>query len=147
MDNLIAPLVTAATVSTLLQLAKNSPLVPWLSRETGRLNAFLSIALAGLTALGLSYTASFDETTGAFTIGFTGTLGGVIDGLAHWTGQWTAQHAMYKGLIAPAEMLGEIRAILKEGLLQEAPQVKAEVPPTHPPGQVRDVTQLHLRED
>ena len=133
MDTLIAPLVSAATVATLLQLVKNSPLVPWLSRETGRLNAVLSIGLAGLTALGLSYTAGFDQETGKFTIGFTGTIGGVVDGLAHWVGQWTAQHAIYKGLIVPAEILGEIRAVLKQALLGQAPQAKPEVPPTRPP--------------
>lgn len=142
MDTLIAPLVSAATVSTLLQLVKNSPLVPWLSRETGTLNAIISIALAGLTALGLSYTADYDQATGAFTIGFTGTLGGAVDGLAHWVGQWSAQHAVYKGLIVPAELLGEIRAILKANR-GELPQVKAEVPPTV----IRDVNGVHPRVD
>lgn len=148
METLVPPLVSAATVATLLQLVKGSPLFPWISRETGRLNALLSIGLAGLTALGLSYSASFDAETGGFTIGFTGTIGGVIDGLAHWLGQWTAQHSIYKGLIAPAEILGEIRAILKANR-GEAPQVKPEVPPTRmeAPGGVRDSQGWHPKVD
>lgn len=129
MDTIVPPLVSAATVATLLQLVKNSPICPWINRESGRINAALSIALAGLTALGLSYTGSFDADTGKFTLGFTGSVGGVVDGVGHWLGQWTAQHAVYKGLIAPAEILGELRAVLKEGLLAQRPQIKAEVPP------------------
>lgn len=144
MDTLVAPLVSAATISTLLQLAKNSTFIPWLNRDTGRLNAIVSIALAGLTALGLSYTASFDQETGGFTVGLTGSVGGVVDGLAHWAGQWTAQHAVYKGLIVPAEILGEIRAILKANR-GELPQVKAEVPPTQPSPRDPNKT-LHLRD-
>lgn len=134
MEELVPPIVSAATVATLLQLVKNSPMFPWLSRDTGPLNALISIILAGITALGLSYSANFDHETGSFTIGFTGTIGGIMDGIAHWVGQWTAQHAVYKGLVAPAEILGEVRAIMKEALLGQPPQVKTEVPPTHRPG-------------
>jgi hypothetical protein len=133
MDTLIPAGVSAATVATLLQLAKNSPLFPWINRDTGRLNAALSVILAGLTAFGLSYDYSFDQATGAFTLGFTGTVAGLIDGIAHWAGQWTAQHSFYKLILSPAECLGEIRAILKEALLNEPPQKKAEVPPVIPP--------------
>jgi hypothetical protein len=132
MDTIVPALASAATVSTLLQLAKNAPSLPWISRETGRLNAALSIVLAGLTTVGLNYSGTYDETTGGFTIGLSGTIGGVIDSLAQWVGQWTAQQFAYKGLVVPAEMLGEIRAILKDALLNQPPQTKAEVPPTRP---------------
>lgn len=129
MDTIVATGVSAATVATILQLVKNSPLCPWISRESGRLNALLSVIAAGLTALGLSYDFQFDQETGGFTLGFTGTIGGLIDGGAHWIGQWTAQHAFYKGFIVPAESMGEIRAILKAGLLNQPPQRKPQDPP------------------
>jgi hypothetical protein len=129
METLAPTFVSATVIATLLQLVKNSPLVPWMSRDTGKLNATVSVLAAGLAAFGLSYQTTFDAETGAFTLGFAGTLGGVVDGLAHWVGQWTAQHTVYKGFIAPAEILGEMRAIQKDALLGEAPQVKPEVPP------------------
>lgn len=120
MDTLVAPLVSATTVATLLQLVKNSPLIPWITRDTGRLNSLLAIIAAGLTTVGLSFSGTIDDSTGAFTLGVSGTIGGLIDGIAHWVGQWTAQHAIYKGLIAPAEMLGEMRTIMQTsvGMIQ-----------------------------
>lgn len=129
MDSLIPPLTSAAVIATLLQMVKNWNKVPWLTRDTGRTNAAVSILLAGLTALGLSYDGSFDATTGAFTLGFHGTIGGLVDGISHWVGQWVAQHAFYKGFLVPAEAAGEMRAILKQALLNQPPQVKANVPP------------------
>jgi uncharacterized membrane protein len=130
MDSLIPAAGAAVIVSTLLQLLKNSAWFPLIDRETGKLNAVLSLIAAGFVTLGLSYNYSYDAASGAFTLGFSGTVGGVVNGLAHWAGQWTLQHAAYKGLIVPAEVLGEMRAILKDALGQ-VPQRKAEVPPTH----------------
>ncbi len=129
MDTLAPVLGSAAVVSTLLQLLKNAAWFPWISRDTGRLNAVLSVLAAGLTAFGLSFDGHFDDSTGAFTLGFSGTIAGLVDGLAHWIGQWATQHAFYKGFIAPAEILGETRAVLKMALLGELPQIKKNVPP------------------
>lgn len=130
MESIIPPLTSAAVIATLLQLVKNSDRIPWISRDTGSRNAVISVILAGLTTVGLSYDTSFDASTGAFTLGFHGTIGGLVDGLSHWLGQWTAQHAFYKGFLVPAEAAGEMRAILKQALLSQPPQVKKEVPPT-----------------
>ncbi len=130
MDTLAPVLGSAAVVTTLLQLVKNSTWFPWVNRETPRINAALSVLAAGLTAFGLSFDGTFDDSTGAFTLGFNGTIAGVVDGLAHWVGQWATQQAFYKGFIVPAEVAGETRAILKEALLGQAPQKKTEVPPT-----------------
>lgn len=112
MDNLIPAAGAAIIVSTLLQFVKNSPVFPLINRETGKLNAMLSMIAAGFVALGLSYNYTYDPTSGAFTLGFAGTLGGLVNGVSHWAGQWTLQHAAYKGLIVPAEVLGEIRALM-----------------------------------
>lgn len=129
MDTLAPALGSAAVIATLLQLVKNSPLIPWINRDSGRLNAALSIVAAGLTAFGLSFDGTFDNATGAFTLGFSGTLAGLVNGVAHWIGQWAAQHGFYKMALAPAEILGEMRAIQKEALLNQPPQTKANVPP------------------
>lgn len=125
MDSLIPAAGAAIIVSTILQYLKNSPSIPLVSRDTGRLNAALSMIAAGFVALGLSYNYTFDASTGAFTLGFSGTVGGLINGLGHWAGQWTLQHAAYKGLIVPAEVLGEIRAMLAKA---------ADGVPVTPPG-------------
>ena len=132
MDDLIPAITTAGTVATLLQLLKNSPLIPWINRDTGRVNALIGIVAAGLTTIGLSYSYTFDAETGRCTLGFVGSMGGIVDGLAHWFGQWLAQQAYYKGFIVPAEALGEMRAVMKEGLLHQPPQLKAEIPPVTP---------------
>ena len=112
MDSLIPAAGAAIIVSTVLQFVKNSPLFPLINRESGKLNAMLSMVAAALVAFGLSYNYAYDPSSGVFSFGFTGTVGGLVNGLAHWAGQWTLQHASYKGLIVPAEVLGEIRAIL-----------------------------------
>ena len=131
MDNIYAASGTAALVaSTLMQIVKNSPLVPWINRETGRLNAVLSIVVAGLMAFGIQSSFNYDGATGAFAIGFSGTVTGLLHSIGHWVAQWAAQHGMYKGFIAPAEILGEMRAIQKLGLLGQQPNVQHEEPPT-----------------
>jgi hypothetical protein len=130
MDSIIPPLTSAAVIATLMQMVKNWDKIPWINRDTGRMNALISIILAGFTTVGLSYDTSFDAASGAFTLGFHGTIGGLVDGLSHWLGQWTAQHAFYKGFLVPAEAAGEMRAILKQALLNQPPQSKKEIPPT-----------------
>lgn len=125
MDNLLPAAGAAIIVSTILQFVKNSPLFPLINRESGKLNTVLSMLAAGVVALGLSYNYTFDAATGAFTLGFSGSVGGVVNGLAHWAGQWTLQHASYKGLIVPAEILGEIRVMLAKSAAGE---------PVTPPG-------------
>jgi hypothetical protein len=129
-DNIyVASGATAIVTATLMQVFKNSALVPWISRDTGKLNAIISIAVAGLATIGISYSFDYDQATGAFAIGFSGTTADVLHGVGHWVAQWCSQHAVYKGFIVPAEILGEMRAIQREAFFQQPPQAKPDVPP------------------
>lgn len=115
MDNIyVTSGTTALVVSVLLQLVKNSPYVPGINRQTGKLNAAVSAVAALLSALGISYSFDFDPDTGRFAAGFSGSLADMLHGIGHWIVQWSEQHILYKGLIVPAEVLGEIRGLLRE---------------------------------
>jgi len=129
MDNIFSTGITAVLTSTFLQMAKNNPNFDFISRDTGRLNAIIGVIVAGIGALGVSYSYGYDDTTGVFTLGFQGTLTGVFSGLWIWMKQWGVQQAFYKGVVVPAEAQGETRAILKK-MMGERPQIKSEVPPT-----------------
>lgn len=134
MDDFYLTSGSAALVSAvLLQLAKNAKAFTFLSRDTGKLNAILSVIVAGIAALGVSYSYNYDATTGVFSLAFTGTVSSVLHGIGHWIGQWSAQHGFYKGMVVPAEILGEIRKILMDALEGKPPQVKTGVPPLNPP--------------
>lgn len=113
MDNIyvVSPTV-ALVVSVLLQVVKNSSYFPWISRQSGRLNAGLSVLIAFLTSWGIVASFDFDQETGRFAAGFTGNIWDVWHAFSHSIIQWSEQHIFYKGLIVPAEILGEIRAVL-----------------------------------
>lgn len=130
MDNIyIASPTVALMSSVIIQILKNTPWLSIIDRDTTKLNAFLSATIAFISSLGI--VVSFDMTPdGAFAGHFSGNIWDILHVLGHFPVQWATQHMIYKGFIVPAECLGEIRAILKDGLLHEPPQKKAEVPPT-----------------
>lgn len=120
MDNIyIASGVSALVTSVLLQVAKNSDLVPWINRNTGKINAAISMIIALGTSLGIAF--SFDiQPDGAFAGHFSGNLYDIGHIVGHTIAQWAAQHGFYKGLLVPAEILGEIRSQLAGGTLVPA---------------------------
>jgi hypothetical protein len=108
----VSPTV-ALVVSVLLQVLKTSKAVTWVTNETGKLNAVLSMAIAFLSSVGIVFSFDFDSETGRFAGQFSGTLSELVHALGHSVIQWSEQHLIYKGFIAPAEMLGEIRTLLE----------------------------------
>lgn len=131
MENIyVASPTVALLTSVLLQVLKNTKIFPWIDRDTGKLNALISGLVAFISSLGIAMSFDWEPESGRFAAGFTGNIWDILHVLWHFPVQWAQQHAFYKGLLVPAEVLGEIRAILKEGLLAERPQVKPEVPPT-----------------
>lgn len=101
-DNVVATGGFALVCSVILQSLKNSNQFPWLSRETARINFWIGLLVAGLSTAGVHL--RYDYHTG-----------GVIElpsvtGLFQWVIQWAAQQGAYKGLIVPAETLGDIRS-------------------------------------
>lgn len=112
---------SAVLLATLLQLLKNSPYFPWLSRQTGKVNLLASVVLAFFASAGISHHFDFSG-DGTFAFGLEGNLYDVWHFIVHWAIQWASQHSFYKGFIVPAETLGETRAILKsiQDLLEAA---------------------------
>lgn len=109
-------LLTAGTagviVSALLQVAKNSPLFPWMSRNTGKLNVWISVVTALLSSAGILWSFDYNGTSGEFSGNFHGNVWDLWQIAKHTTGQWAWQHFVYKSGVVPAETLGEIRALL-----------------------------------
>ena len=117
MDNVyVASGTLALVVSVALQMAKNSPWFPWLSRNSGKVNAYVSAVAAVLSSMGIAWSFDFDQTTGAVAAAFQFNLYTILHMTGHSIVQFSAQHVAYKGLIVPAEQLGEIRQLLQRVL-------------------------------
>lgn len=104
-DNPVATVGLAVVVSAVFQALKNSDKFPWISRASGKINFWVGIVAAIASAAGIH--ATWDVQSGG-TIAIPGALGiwqAVI--------QWASQYIAYKGLIVPAETLGEIRTMLE----------------------------------
>ena len=124
MDNIYAASgISALTVVSLLEVVKRSRRIPWLTADTGRLTAWVSAALALLTAVGLVFSFDFDPETGRFAAGLTGNVWDILHVIEHAPVQFLGQHAIYEMGVKPAELL---RAILAE--------LKARTPPQTPSG-------------
>lgn len=92
-------------------MLKRSRRVPWLTADSGRLNAWVSAALALVTAVGLVFSFDFDPETGRFAAGLTGNVWDLLHVAEHAPVQFLGQHAIYEVGFKPVEML---RAILFE---------------------------------
>ena len=126
-DNPSATLGLAVVVPFLLQALKNSPMFPLLSKNSSRINFVVGLACAFASVVGIH--ASYDITTGGtITLPPLHTL---------WQAfiQWAGQQVAYKGLVVPAETLGDIRNELREiritNLVQQLPKttLRAPLPP------------------
>lgn len=107
-DNPYASLGLAAILPFVLQAAKNATWFPYISRASGKLNFCLGLILAALATAGVHLT--YDP-----LLGGTITLPS-LHALWQTIVQWGAQQAAYKGLVVPAETLGEIRGMLERTL-------------------------------
>lgn len=112
LDNPAAQGGAAIAASMAIQYLKNAGWASWFTRETAKANLGLSLVIAFLTSVGIHWT--WDPATD--TIGIIGVAGFFKHGLWEWIIQWIGQHASYKGLVVPAETLGEIRALLQRVL-------------------------------
>lgn len=107
-DSVGATLGLSVVVAALLQAVKNSELFPWISRATGKLNFWIGIAAAVASTAGIH--GHYDMSAGGSV-----TIPG-LHVIFQSVVQWASQQAAYKGLIVPAETLGEIRAMLARAL-------------------------------
>jgi len=132
-------------VTILMQAMKNSEWFPFISRATGKINFWVGIMAAIASTAGIH--ANYD-----MAVGGTITLPGLH---VIWQSvvQWATQQAAYKGLVVPAETLGEIRTMLErvatpppvsEGAAKAdmdsvLEQQRASLPPVLPPPARRKV--------
>ena len=107
-DNPTATLGLAVVIPFMLQAMKNASWFPWLTRHTSQLNFAVGIVAATAATFGIH--ATWDASTGG-----TITIPGLM-GLWQAFVQWAAQQTAYKGLVVPAETLGEIRTMLERFL-------------------------------
>jgi len=80
----------AVLLAYVLQWAKSSKLVPWISEHTKGINYVITGLLALVAAVGIHY--QFDATSGTLTIGGL-TAGSITHGLWEWCKQWAFQQA------------------------------------------------------
>jgi hypothetical protein len=96
---LLKQLTSQGTMSivivAMLEWAKNSPLAPFINKETTALNKGLGAFLAFITSIGIAYTYS----AGVVTITFT--VMTVLHGLWTFIQQLAFQHIVYHGFIKP----------------------------------------------
>ena len=137
MDNVYVASGTLALVtSVLLQMCKNSPWFPWLTRNSGKVNAYVSAVVAVLSSMGIAW--SFDYApSGDTNIAFSFNVYTVGHMIGHSLVQFAAQHTAYKGLIVPAEQLGEIRMLLQRLLQPPISDAEAKAELVNPPEPVK----------
>ena len=92
-------IVVNAVCVWLIQWAKGSKLVPFLTHETQALNKIASVVIAGLASagivLGASHTGSVSQ--GTLSISWQGlTFANVANLVYHWIANYAAQKGMYK---------------------------------------------------
>ncbi len=104
-DNPAATVGLAVVVSAVFQLLKNSDKFPWLSRATGKINFWVGVFAAVASVAGIH--ATWDASSGG-SISLPG-----LQAMWQAVVQWASQQIAYKGLIVPAETLGEIRTMLE----------------------------------
>lgn len=74
---------------------KNSPLFSWVSKQTPKANAALSVAVATLTTVGFHL-----AWTGSAAVGWSITLTiPAVAALKHAAGAWVLQHIVYKKIV------------------------------------------------
>jgi hypothetical protein len=110
MNQLSAQVVISAVVVWALQLAKKSPLVPWLNTETAKLNRMVAVAASLFSSVGIHFT--YSVTQGVLTI--TGlTLAGVGAFFWHWLTSFVSQQLIFQTAVnkTPALPAGLLTAL------------------------------------
>jgi hypothetical protein len=93
MNQLSAQVVISAVVVWLLQAAKKSKLVPWLTAETGQLNRLVAVVASLCSSVGIHFTFS----VAAGTLIVTGlTLAGIGQFAWHWVTAFVSQQLIFQ---------------------------------------------------
>ena len=93
MNQLSAQVVISAVVVWLIQLAKKSQRIPWISAETSKLNRLIAVLTSCCSAVGIHI--SFSAAAGTLVI--TGlTLTGVLTFFWHWLTAFVSQQLIFQ---------------------------------------------------
>jgi hypothetical protein len=97
MNQLQNQVVAGALLAFAIQWAKGSRLFPFITAETARVNRWASVALSGLTALGIHVVCSKvdHQCVISWTDGMT-----IAVGIWHWITQFVFTHCAYKAVVA-----------------------------------------------
>lgn len=105
LQELSTHVTSAALICYLIQAAKTSnlPLLAWISDDTKRLNAWLSVAGAVAVGFGISATGNFDHGWTVVIPSGPALLGSVVDSLKQWvTNQFFYDRFVQTSGAAPA---------------------------------------------
>jgi hypothetical protein len=100
-NQLSAQVVVSAVIVYVLQLAKKSPLVPWMTCETDTINRVVAVLAALCSSLGIHF--SFNAAAGTLVI--AGLSLANIGGFAwHWLTAFVSQQLIFQGTVRPKQL-------------------------------------------
>lgn len=101
MNQLSAQVVVSAVVVYLLQLAKKSQLIPWMTAETGTINRVVAVLAALCSSLGIHF--SFNAAAGTLVI--AGLSLAAVGGFAwHWLTAFVSQQLIFQTAVQPKQL-------------------------------------------
>jgi hypothetical protein len=114
MNPLSAQVVISAVVVYLLQLAKKSRLIPWLTMETGRLNRVVAVIASLLSAVGIHFT--YNRSQGVLVISGL-TLVGIATFAWRWLVSFVSQQLIFQTAVQkPAVTPEQISAGIQQAI-------------------------------
>lgn len=96
-ESAMSSVASAGLLSYLIEWAKKSTLVPWLTPDQKTLLRYLNMVTAAAVALGLHWVYNAEARELVITIP---TASVVLHGLWEWGKQWAFQQMAYDGIVA-----------------------------------------------
>ncbi len=95
-EQIVTQVVLSAIAAQLMEFAKRSPWVPWITQHSKWVNTLTASLLAAFTAAGMHF--NYESTAGVITI--TGvTLISVLHFLWEWVQSFVFQHLIFKAAV------------------------------------------------
>ena len=99
-DSAMSAVASAGLLSYLIQWAKKSNLIPWITADKKVVLRWVNALSAGAVAIGLNWVYNSDARQLVIDIP---TLGAVASGLWVWGKQWAFQQMAYDGIIVKSQ--------------------------------------------
>lgn len=117
-DSAMSSIASAGLLVYLIEWAKKSSVVRWVTADRKTLLRWMNAASALALAVGLHWVYSTEALPPGVVARFTldiPTAGVAISGLWAWGKQWALQQMAYDGIVAKASVSGELLAVEKVG--------------------------------